>query len=96
MAPVVLLASVFLFFSGPSMAQSETDPELAKYIEVLVEMRDGIVKDVRARRTEKRPADESIADQLKRLQDMSELLGAVEDINGYIKKIKKEGMPGTD
>jgi len=96
MVPVALLASVLLFISGPSIAQSETDPELAKYIEVLVEMRDGILNDLKEKSGEKRPTDESLADQLKRLQDMSELLDAVEDINGYIKKIKKEGMPGAD
>ena len=92
----VLLASVLLFFSGPSIAQLEADPELAKYIEVLVKMRNGILNDLKEKSGEKRPTDESLADQLKHLQDMSELLGAVEDINGYIKQIKKEGMPGSD
>jgi hypothetical protein len=95
-APVALLAFVLLLVSGPSIAQSEADPELAKYIEVLVKMRDGILKDLKAKSGEKRPTDESLADQLKHLQDMGELLGAVEDIDGYIKTIKKEGMPGAD
>tara|TARA_B100001123_G_scaffold353364_1_gene405319 strand:+ start:254 stop:583 length:330 start_codon:yes stop_codon:yes gene_type:complete len=94
--PIVLLACVFLVIPGLLVAQSETEPELAKYIEVLVKMRDGIGSDLRAKRAENRPIDESLADQLKRIQDMSDLLHAIEDIDEYIKIIKTKGMPDAD
>lgn len=91
--PAPLLALVFLLAPTLSIAQSETDPELTKYIEVLVKMRDGIGSDLLAKRAENRPIDESLADQLKRIQDMSDLLHAIEDIDEYIKIIKTKGMP---
>ena len=92
-APVALLAFALLFVSGPSIAQSETDPELAKYIEVLSNFQ----KDVSSRLTQElkkpAPADESIAQKIDHLQKMQELTLTIEEIGTFIRDIKANGLP---
>ena len=93
MLSVVLSASVFLLAPVLSVGQSETDPELEKYIVVLSDLR----KDVSSMLTEElkkpRPADESIAQKIDRLQKMQELTLTIEEIGAFIRDIKANGLP---
>ena len=93
MLSVVLLGSVFLLAPTLSIAQSETDPELTKYIEVLSDLRKDVSSQLTEEREKPRPADESIAQKIDRLQKMQELTSAIEDIGAFIKDIKENGLP---
>tara|TARA_Y100000588_G_C13731122_1_gene701475 strand:- start:10 stop:324 length:315 start_codon:yes stop_codon:yes gene_type:complete len=88
-----LLALVFLLAPTLSIAQSETDPELTKYIEVLSDLRKDVSSQLTEVREKPRPADESIAQKIDRLQKMQELTLTIEEIGIFIRDIKANGLP---
>lgn len=92
-APIALLAFALLFVSGPSAAQSETDPEIEKYITVLSDLRKQVSSQLTEEGKKPRPADETIAQKIDRLQKMQELSLAIEDIGTFIREIKANGLP---
>lgn len=92
---LLLALSLYLGISGV-LAASTTDRELEKYIEVLGEMRDDIVRGFRAATVKTPSPDESVEEKLKRIYDTQELMEAIDDIDNYIKELKVNGMPGAD
>lgn len=92
-APVALLAFALLFVSGPSIAQSETDPELTKYIQVLSDLRKDFSRRITEESEKPRPADETTAQKIDRLQRMQELTLMIQDIGTFIRDIKENGLP---